>query len=96
MVTTILELMAGGMTMAELLEDYPALEMDDIFACLDYAALSAHVSAILQPTGRVWEDGPIYRHSPALSFIFTEHANAFWLWALTKVQLGAANISAQA
>ncbi len=38
MVATVLELMAGGMTTAELLEDYPALEMDDIFACLDYAA----------------------------------------------------------
>ena len=46
MVTTILELMAGGMTMAELLDDYPALEMDDIFACLDYAAQLAKFQTI--------------------------------------------------
>ena len=46
MVTTILELMAGGMTMAELLDDYPALEIDDIFACLDYAAQLAKFQTI--------------------------------------------------
>ena len=46
MVTTILELMAGGMTTAEILSDYPALEMADILACLDYAAQLAKFQTI--------------------------------------------------
>jgi uncharacterized protein (DUF433 family) len=38
MVATILELLASGMSAEEILADYPALEMEDILACLDYAA----------------------------------------------------------
>ena len=37
-VTDILDLLAGGATRAEILEDYPYLEEDDITAALEYAA----------------------------------------------------------
>ncbi len=37
-VTDILEMLAGGMTHAEILADYPYLEADDITAALAYAA----------------------------------------------------------
>lgn len=42
LVTTILELLAGGATWAELIEEYPGLEPDDIRACLEYAVQLAH------------------------------------------------------
>lgn len=42
LVTTILELLASGMTHAEILEDYPNLETEDIQACLEYAVQLAH------------------------------------------------------
>lgn len=35
----IIRMMASGDTMEELLKDYPSLTMEDIYACLDYAAL---------------------------------------------------------
>jgi uncharacterized protein (DUF433 family) len=38
LVTTILELLASGMTYEELLTDYPNLEVEDIHACLNFAA----------------------------------------------------------
>jgi uncharacterized protein (DUF433 family) len=34
-------MLANGDTIEELLEDYPSLEREDIFACLDYAAALA-------------------------------------------------------
>ena len=37
-VTTILELLAAGMSHPEILADYPDLEEEDIRACLQYAA----------------------------------------------------------
>ncbi|MDP5172907.1 MAG: DUF433 domain-containing protein [Bacteroidia bacterium] len=37
MVEAILELMASGMPHQELLDDYPGLEQDDLYACLWYA-----------------------------------------------------------
>ncbi len=37
-VKDILEMLAGGMTADEILEDYPYLEREDIAAALDYAA----------------------------------------------------------
>jgi uncharacterized protein (DUF433 family) len=37
-VSLILELLAAGMSHAEILADYPALEEDDIRDCLVYAA----------------------------------------------------------
>lgn len=42
LVTTILELLASGMIHAEILEDYPNLETEDIQACLEYAVQLAH------------------------------------------------------
>lgn len=46
LVTTILELLAGGMTWDELQEDYPGLEADDIKACLDYAVQLAQFRSL--------------------------------------------------
>jgi uncharacterized protein (DUF433 family) len=37
-VENMLELMASGMTIEELLEDYPDLEQEDFLACLSYAS----------------------------------------------------------
>jgi uncharacterized protein (DUF433 family) len=37
-VTDILDMLAGGATREEILEDYPYLESDDITAALEYAA----------------------------------------------------------
>ena len=37
-VAQLLELLAAGMTPEEILEDYPYLERDDIYAALQYAA----------------------------------------------------------
>ncbi len=40
-VTDVLSLLAAGASEAEILEDYPYLEADDIKACLAYAAAQA-------------------------------------------------------
>ncbi|MEZ4887540.1 MAG: DUF433 domain-containing protein [Chitinophagales bacterium] len=45
-VTQLLELLAAGMTNEEILEDYPYLEIEDIYACLFYAALMANAKSI--------------------------------------------------
>ena len=37
-VRDVLEYLAGGMTIEEILEDFPKLTRDDIYACLAYAA----------------------------------------------------------
>lgn len=37
-VKDVLEYLAGGMTEAEILEDFPYLEQDDVRACLAFAA----------------------------------------------------------
>ncbi len=37
-VQSVLEWLAGGMTVADILADYPDLEADDIYAALAYAA----------------------------------------------------------
>lgn len=41
-VETILDLLSGGMTTDEILEDYPDLEPDDVRAALAYAAALTH------------------------------------------------------
>jgi len=46
-VSQMLELIAGGMTFDEILEDYPYVEMEDIQACLNYAAKIANTKQIL-------------------------------------------------
>jgi uncharacterized protein (DUF433 family) len=45
-VENMLELMAAGMTIEELLEDYPDLEREDFLACLEYASKLVHVKSI--------------------------------------------------
>lgn len=47
-VEIILDLLSAGMTHAEILEDYPDLEEDDIRACLLFAAKLMRVKSILQ------------------------------------------------
>ena len=42
----MLELLAGGMTAEEILEDYPYIEQEDIQASLMYAALIANARTI--------------------------------------------------
>ncbi len=41
-VVDVLEMLAGGMTQAEILEDFPYLQAEDIKACLDFAAAQAN------------------------------------------------------
>ena len=43
-VESVLEWLAGGMTIEEILSDYPDLERDDILAAPAYAARLAHVN----------------------------------------------------
>ncbi len=45
-VENMLELLASGMTIDELLKDYPDLEREDFLACLEYAAKLSHVKSI--------------------------------------------------
>lgn len=45
-VENMLELMASGMTIEELLLDYPDLEKDDFLACIDYAAKLTQLKSI--------------------------------------------------
>ena len=45
-VEMILDLLSSGTTFQELIEDYPALENEDILACLAYAAKLTDVKII--------------------------------------------------
>ena len=45
-VQNVLELMASGMTNAEIMHDHPELEPDDFLACLAYAAKITEVKSI--------------------------------------------------
>ena len=45
-VENMLELLASGMTIDELLNDYPDLEREDFLACIEYASKLAHVKSI--------------------------------------------------
>lgn len=45
-VDNMLELLASGMTIDELLEDYPDLEREDFLACIQYAAKLTQVKSI--------------------------------------------------
>ena len=45
-VEMILDLLSAGMTTEELIEDYPALEADDIKACLLFASKLVRVNSI--------------------------------------------------
>ena len=46
-VTDVLSLLSAGASEAEILEDYPYLTVDDIRACLEYAALQADHAIVL-------------------------------------------------
>ncbi len=46
-VAQMLELMAGGMNMEEILVDYPYIEKEDVWACLWYAARIANAQTVL-------------------------------------------------
>lgn len=45
-VTLILDLLSAGMTVEEILEDYPDLEKEDIYACLLFASKLTEVKSI--------------------------------------------------
>lgn len=45
-VEMILDLLSSGMTFQELIEDYPALENEDILACLAYASKLTNVKIL--------------------------------------------------
>ena len=45
-VQNMLELLASGMTIDELLTDYPDLEKEDFLACIEYAAKITEVKNI--------------------------------------------------
>jgi uncharacterized protein (DUF433 family) len=45
-VENMLELLASGMTIEALLNDYPDLERDDFLACLEYAAKLTQIKSI--------------------------------------------------
>ena len=45
-VDNMLELMASGMTIEELLADYPDLEKEDFLACINYAAKLTQIKSI--------------------------------------------------
>ena len=45
-VDTMLELLASGMSVEELLIDYPDLEKEDFLACLEYAAKLTQIKGI--------------------------------------------------
>jgi len=45
-VDNMLELLASGMTIEELLEDYQDLEKEDFLACIQYAAKLTQVKSI--------------------------------------------------
>ncbi len=46
-VVQMLELLAGGMSTEEILEDYPFLERDDIYACLQYAVRATNTRQVM-------------------------------------------------
>ncbi|HMN89990.1 MAG TPA: DUF433 domain-containing protein [Saprospiraceae bacterium] len=46
-VAQLLELLAAGMTYEEILNDYPYLEVEDIYACLLFAARMANAKNII-------------------------------------------------
>jgi uncharacterized protein (DUF433 family) len=52
-VRDVLEYLAGGMTVSELLVEFPELTDDDIRACLAYAASQLPTGAILSQVAEV-------------------------------------------
>ena len=52
-VTLVLDLLADGMTEAELLEEYPQLGHEDVFAAIAYGAETARERFVPVPIDRV-------------------------------------------
>lgn len=50
-VDLILELLSSGMTADDIIDDYPALEKDDIQACLAFASQLSRVKTIARIDG---------------------------------------------
>ena len=48
-IDNMLELMASGMTIEELLKDYPDLIKEDFLACIEYAAKLTQIKSIYKP-----------------------------------------------
>lgn len=46
-VETLLELLASGMTIVEVLEDYPDLDGDDLLAALEFGALATGMRRVV-------------------------------------------------
>jgi uncharacterized protein (DUF433 family) len=46
-VEALLELLASGMTIEEVLEDYPELERDDLLAALEFGALASGMRRVV-------------------------------------------------
>lgn len=47
-VTQMLELLASGMSVDDILKDYPYIEKEDIQACLNFAAGMANTKIVVQ------------------------------------------------
>ena len=47
-VEMILDLLSSGMTVMEIIEDYPVIEIDDVLACLAFASQLTRVKTIHQ------------------------------------------------
>jgi uncharacterized protein (DUF433 family) len=45
-VDSMLELLASGMNIDELLQDYPDLEREDLLACINYAARLIQIKSV--------------------------------------------------
>jgi len=52
-VSLVLDFLAGGMTEAELLAEYPQLAHDDVLAAIAYGAEAARERIVPVPVGRV-------------------------------------------
>ena len=46
-VKDVLDMLAGGATESEILQDYPYLEADDIRACLEYASMQIDHAVVM-------------------------------------------------
>ena len=46
-VKDVLDMLAGGATEAEILQDYPYLETEDIRACLEYASAQVNHAVVM-------------------------------------------------
>ena len=49
-VKDVLDMLAGGATQEEILQDYPFLEPADILACLEYAAEQVNYPVLVGPS----------------------------------------------